>query len=288
MTIDNRRLDELIEESQDLQSDALRGMKATLPACAELREERRGQEANTDEIDRFNTNRRKLLKKMGIGAGGVASRSLFAGGFGSLVAALVATPARADTALDIQILQTAASLENLAVATYGTALGLPFIANGNPTVKKFAQTTMSQHDEHAKAFNAQAQALGGQAQNQPNPTFLDVVNKAKPTLTAPGAVVNLAAQLEEVASDTYLTNLTQFEDRRSKEIMGSVLGVEVQHLATLRAVGALLQAGDENLVAIPTKVAQLPAAAGSAPFKDGAFLQASKQTVAEPMSGAVK
>ena len=51
-------------------------------------------------------------------------------------------------------------------------------------------------------------------------------------------------------------------------LMGSVMGVECQHLATLRAVGALLDGGAEGLIAIPTQVNQLPAAAGSVAFPD--------------------
>ena len=46
------------------------------------------------------------------------------------------------------------------------------------------------------------------------------------------------------------------------------MGVECQHLAVLRAVGALLAGGDAGaaLIAIPTDVAKLPAAAGSVAF----------------------
>ncbi len=49
-------------------------------------------------------------------------------------------------------------------------------------------------------------------------------------------------------------------------LMASVMGVESQHLATLRAVGALLEGGAPQLIAIPTDVAALPAAAGSVAF----------------------
>ena len=35
-------------------------------------------------------------------------------------------------------------------------------------VVKFAQTTMMQHDEHRKAFQAQTKTLGGKAQTKPN------------------------------------------------------------------------------------------------------------------------
>lgn len=142
--------------------------------------------------------------------------------------------------------------------------------------------------EHGAAFNAQAKALGGKEQTAPNAKFLAVVDAAKPNLKGPLDVVGLAAALEEVASDTYLTNLTNFTDTKSKEIMGSVLGVEVQHLAILKAVEALLKGGGEALVAVPTDLAKLPAAAGSVGFKDGAFLTTAPETIADPSTGAVK
>ncbi|MGH3926800.1 MAG: ferritin-like domain-containing protein, partial [Pseudonocardiaceae bacterium] len=126
-------------------------------------------------------------------------------------------------------------------------------------------------------------------QDQPNPKFLQVVNEAAPNLKAPGDVVNLAATLEKVATDTYLVNLTMFEDMKSKEIMGSVMGVEAQHLATLRAVGALLEANVAELIKIPIgdDLAQLPAAAGSVAFPN-AFEQTQDDLIASPESGAVK
>ncbi|HEV2088319.1 MAG TPA: ferritin-like domain-containing protein [Cryptosporangiaceae bacterium] len=288
MSVDDRSLNALIEESQDLQVDALRGIKETMPALAEIREERRGKPVDLDEIKRFNAGRRQVLAKMGLGAG-AASAGLIAGGFGGMFAGLLATPAHADEALDIQILQTAASLEKLAVGTYEKALTLPFIKNGNPVVVKFAQTTMMQHNEHKNAFQAQTTALGGKPQDEPNPVYADVVAKATPGLKAPIDVVKLAAQLEEVATETYLVNLTMFQDMKSKEIMGSVMGVEAQHLATLRAVGALLEANAPNLIKIPlgADLAKLPAAAGSVAFPN-ALPETSSETVAKPESGAVK
>ena len=71
--------------------------------------------------------------------------------------------------MDVQILQTAASIENLAVATYGVALTLPFIggSSANGVVKAFAQMTKAQHEDHAKGFNAAVKDLGGKEQNAP-------------------------------------------------------------------------------------------------------------------------
>lgn len=288
MRIDDRSLAGLLTESQDLQSDALRGAKATLPDLADLRAERGDARPEPEQIAAYDLSRRGLMHKLGLTGSGIAARGFLATGIGAALVSIVGRPAAADEALDVQMLNTASSLENLAVATYQAALGLDFIKNGNKTIVAFAETTMKQHAEHSAAFNAQAKTLGGKEQTAPNPKFLAVVEAAKPKLKAPLDVVGLAAALEEVAADTYLTNLTNFTDTKSKEIMGSVMGVEVQHLAVLKAVEALLKGGADALVAVPTDLAKLPAAAGSVGFKDGAFLTPAPETVADPSTGATK
>lgn len=116
-----------------------------------------------------------------------------------------------------------------------------------------------------------------------NPKYAPVVEQAKPTLKGPADVVTLAATLEKVATDTYLANLTLLGDTKSKTLMASVMGVECQHLATLRAVGALL--GTPELIAIPTNVAALPAAAGSVAFPQPTE---GKDSASPPAEGAVK
>ncbi|MBA2327716.1 MAG: ferritin-like domain-containing protein [Actinobacteria bacterium] len=270
MSVDDRALGELIEESQDLQSDAMRRACSTIPDLEDVREESRREEVDPDEVARFNESRRGLLKDLGLGAGGFARRGALAGGLGAALAALIVSPASAakKKKLDVQILQTASSLEILAIATYDAALGLPFIKDGNEVVVTFAETTMMQHDEHRKAFQAQTKALDGKKQKQPNPKYAPVVEEAKPGLQTPLDVVNLAATIEQVATETYLADLSMFSNKKSKSIMASVMGVESQHLATLRAVRALLEGGGADLIAIPTDVAALPAAAGSVAFPD--------------------
>lgn len=289
MRIDERTLTELTVRSQDLQADALRDARANLADLADLRADRNGGALpDAEQRAAYNCNRRTLLARLGLGGGALATRGMVAGGLGGALVAILGKPALAQAPLDVQMLNTASSLENLAVATYQAALSLPFIANGNKVVVAFAQTTMKQHNEHSAAFNAQAKTLGGKEQTAPNSKFGPVVEQAKPTLKTPLDVVRLAAVLEEVAADTYLTNLTQFGDTKSKEIMGSVLGVEVQHLAILKAVEALLAANAPQFIAIPTNLATLPAAAGSVGFKDGAFLNPEAATVAAPETGAVR
>jgi len=188
-------------------------------------------------------------------------------GFGTALTAIVARPAMAQEDVDVQILQTAVSLELLAVATYGTALTLPFMSD-NAVVKTFAETTMMQHDEHGQAFNAQATALGGEEQTEPNAKYSQVVQDATPTLTDAGKVVELAMALEQVATQTYVNNVGMMEDTKSKEVMASVMGVEAQHLAVLRAVDALIKGDAADLIALPPDLAALPEAAGSVAFPE--------------------
>ena len=73
----------------------------------------------------------------------------------------------------------------LAVSTYKTALGLPYIggSSANPVVKAFATTTMAQHADHLAAFQAATTALGGSKQTKPDPAFVPVVDKAVAAIT---------------------------------------------------------------------------------------------------------
>jgi rubrerythrin len=261
MLIDDTQLHQLIEESQDQHSDAMKQSSALVPDLRDFAAQRGSDAIITPaQMRALDESRSRIRSRVPLAVG--------AGGIALAVHSLLSRPAAADAALDIQALQTASSLEVLAVATYGVALTLPFIADGNATVKAFAEMTMKQHDEHRAAFQAQTKALGGEIQENPNPKYAPVVEATKPKLLAPIDVVNFAAVLEQVATETYLANLALLEDSTAKALFASVMAVECQHLAVLRAVGALLDGGGEALIMIPTDVAALPAAAGSVAFPD--------------------
>lgn len=267
MPLDQRALGELLTESDDLQSDARATHRRILPDLREIGRARRGRAVDLDEVRAYRDARRTVLRRGGFGLGALAAKGLVGTSVVGAVSAIVARPVSAQTDVDVQILQTAASLENLAVATYEAALGLPFFAE-NQVVVTFAETTRDQHAEHGAAFNTSAEALGGEPQTGPNPVLEPMVQQALPGLTDYAAVVELAAMLEETAQDTYLANLSMLTDADTKGLMGSVMAVETQHLAVLRAVGALLAGGAPQLIAIPTDVAALPAAAGSVAFPE--------------------
>lgn len=251
----------LMEESQDLQVDAMRSMKEPLDSIVEAGRERRAtKEYREAKRETAEVNRRRLM--FGLGAFGAAG-----------LVGMTATRAAAAEEADVMALQTAASLENLAVLTYKTALTLPYLKGNSAAIKTlgaFATMTMGQHEDHAKAFNARVKELGGKAQTKTNPKYTPVVMDAIPALKkgGPADVVALAITLEDVATSTYVQNIQDVTDPQVRLLFGTVAGVESQHLATLYAVQALLKGDALELITVKatggaTDAAKLPAAAGS-------------------------
>lgn len=277
---DERALRALLEESEDVHSDAMRTTKTALADVVEQAQDRRGTGVDPDETAAYQSERSRLLTRNLAGAGLV----------GAGVAALLASPAFAQGSMDVQAAQTAASLENLAVAVYMQAAGLPFMQNipdpAGATVVAFVNKTVEQHTDHAKAFNAAATKLGGQAQDKPDQVVFDsVVTPALPTLKTPLDVVKFAADLELVAAETYAAETAAVSDKNLRNTFASIMGVENQHRAILLAVGALLEAGHPELVMLGPPADQLPAAAGSVGFPDSFLKTDHARPAAE---GAVK
>jgi hypothetical protein len=276
MHLNERQLGLLIEESDDLHADAMRAAREPLAELVESHGERaaHGTLADADERSAYRERRHAALSMTPIGGG------LAAAGLGVALLALMDSPAWAQQSPDVQMLQTAASIENLAVATYDTALTLDFIggANAIPVVKAFVMKTKDQHQEHADAFNAAAKNMGGKEQKQPDPKLLEVVNNAKPGLTGPAPVVDLAIELENTAGQTYVANTAAYSDINARKLAASIMGVEAQHASILYAVKALIAGGAPELIALPPDAAELPAAAGGVGFPDAFF----KTTDARP------
>ena len=278
MPPNEQALDQLIEQSQDLHSDAMATTRENVAEIVELAHE--SNEPDPQARETFSREHRALVARGVMGGGALA-----AAGFGTALLALFASPAFADQSTDVQMLQTAASIENLAVATYGTALTLPFVPQLPKAVQTFVTTTKAQHMDHAQAFNAAITQLGGKAQNEPDPVLLGVVNKAKPTLTGPAPLIDLALQLEQGAAETYVADVGAFSDANARKVTASIMGVEAQHVAVLNAVKALVTAGHPEYITLPPPLEKLPAAAGSVGFPDAFY----KTDQARPATeGAVK
>ena len=237
-----------------------------------------------DERADFQARRRKSLHRNLTGAGAFVGLGILPG----LVSWL--SSSKVEASMDVQAAQTAAALENLAIAVYGKAAALPFMAKipdpAGSTVTAFVKSTVKQHTDHAGAFNAAVKKLGGKEQTGIDQVVMDkVVTPALPTLTDPLKVVKFAADLELVAAATYAAETAAVADANLRKVFSSIMGVENQHRAVLLAVGALLQNDLADQVKIPPDLAKLPAAAGSVGFPD-AFLPLDQARPAA--EGAVK
>lgn len=278
-------LDSLVEQSEDLHTDAMRLTRDQLDEFVDNgRDRQEHARPDRDEQDAFQASRRSILGKSLTGAGAFAGLGLMPGLFGWL------TSSKASSPMEVQSAQTAAALENLAIAVYKKAAALPFMATiPNPagaTMTAFVTKTIAQHVDHAGAFNAAATKLGGKAQTGIDQVVMDkVVTPALPTLTDPLKVVMFAADLEFVAAQTYAAETAAVSDQNLRNVFSSIMGVEAQHRAVLLAVAALLQNNLADQVKIPPDLTALPAAAGSVGFPE-TFLPTDQ---ARPASeGAVK
>lgn len=184
---------------------------------------------------------------------------------GGGAAGLFASPARADPALDVRILQTASSLEALAGAAWARVTAGPLAG--------FAAGAGGRHAERRRALQDRTAELGGRIQDAPNPRFAPLLGSADPVAAATTA--------EAVLVDTYLSNLTVLEDRRSRELVAGAMALAAQHLAVARLAGT-------HPVRIPlpqSDLATVPAAAGTVAPPTGLHPLGGPELVADPASG---
>ncbi|MFJ7280309.1 ferritin-like domain-containing protein, partial [Kitasatospora sp. NPDC098663] len=112
--IDTRLLEELTEQSQDLNSDAV---KITRSALIDF-----GQAAEPMP--------RRWWQRGGLLAGAAGMAALLGANRAFADSPSPSASGSKSMADDIMALQTAASIENLAISVYQTAAGLPFIKDG--------------------------------------------------------------------------------------------------------------------------------------------------------------
>jgi rubrerythrin len=184
-----------------------------------------------------------------------------------------ATAARSASSpsLDVQMLQTQASLEALAVRAYQHALELPAIKalSVDSALKVFAATTLYQHRDHLGLFNQTVEALGGRPQTSPDPHYEPLLTSQLAQIekmaraSALAALIELSITLESVASDTYAKNGQAFAHRRARAATASVAGIEAQHVAALLTIQALQKSVPASALAFgPEASHALPASAG--------------------------
>ena len=130
----------------------------------------------------------------------------------------------------------AASLENSGVATY--MAGIKAATAGKlgtvpPAVVTFSETAMSQHEDHAKAWNAVLTAAGKQPVTAVDPVLQPTINAAFAKVTSVTGLAELALVVENTAGETYQNALSVIKSPAGIKTAASIQPVEFQHAAIL-------------------------------------------------------
>lgn len=138
------------------------------------------------------------------------------------------------TSIDISILRTASSIEELAVAVYQTAIDSGLVTTA--AIGDAAMLFQAHHKEHSALFQSLTKEAGGEPFTMANPAILDAIGPAIAALKDEAGILALAFELETVAAQTYQSNVSMFEDLALNAAIMSVGGVEARHAAVLAGV----------------------------------------------------
>jgi len=186
-------------------------------------------------------NRRRFMQLSGLAvAGGTVlaacgsdSKDKSASSAGSEATTATTAAAGGGNKTDQTIARTAASLEIFAVSVYDKAIQNAAALKISDPVAKAATLFKSQHDEHAKAFNAAATQLGGQPYNDPNPTAAKAFEAQIAALKSEQDVLKFAYALEQIAAQTYQGVGMKLSTSMLRQTAMTVGGVEARHMAIL-------------------------------------------------------
>jgi hypothetical protein len=161
------------------------------------------------------------------------------------------TAAAGGGAQDLVLARTAASLEKLAVDTYGAAAALLT----TKAIKDAATMFAGHHQMHLDALNGVITGAGGKAVTTMNQAVYDaLVKPAVDAAKTEADAVNLAVKLEEAAAQTYVFAGGALSTPALRSTIMTIGGVEARHAAVLR-MAAL---GQSPLEVFPSQRAFFP------------------------------
>lgn len=242
MHISERELDVFTADLDDMHQQSLPHLRDELAEMAETNAQLRSGDAMGQAL---HSTRRRFLAGAGAGLGAVLvlaacgddKDSTTEGGAGANTDTTVA--GSGSLSEDTRFIAMSASLENLAVATYGAGIQA---AQANklgavpPAVVRFATTTMKQHKDHADAFNAIVTKAGAPAVTGPNEVVKPLVDAEFMKVKDVVGLAKLARILENSAAATYQDGMVKVSDKESIQRLASIQPVERQHAAILSYV----------------------------------------------------
>lgn len=236
MQLSERELTTLTDDLRDVHHETLSKMRETSDSWGAV---------DVQAHDREGLSRRSFLTRGSIlAAGGLLAATTGAGA--SALPRLIRSGPQAINKnravlapLDVRVAALAASLENLAVSTYGSALSAATagkLGTVPAAVATFVETAMAQHRDHAAAWNAIITASGYHPITAPNAVIGAAVAKAFAKVTDVPGVALLALSLEETAAATYLEAIGVLGVHQAIETAATIQPVEMQHVAILNFI----------------------------------------------------
>lgn len=133
----------------------------------------------------------------------------------------------------------AASLEVLAVNTYGAALdaaGTGALGEVPPAVAEFVTTAQSHHQAALDAWNEVLTGAGEPEVTDPPADLEATVNEEFGKVTDVIGAAKLALMLEDIAAATYLAAIPTLTTEGAIKLAASIQPIDMQHAAVLRFV----------------------------------------------------
>ncbi|HEX3540938.1 MAG TPA: ferritin-like domain-containing protein [Acidimicrobiales bacterium] len=236
---------ELVSMTGDLDEIHRATMPALHDAAAEWSEQLHDQGVATVKAVARTTSRRGFL----LSAGAVSLGGLVLAACGKSSATTATTTGGAGTTTgngnpftgDLAVAALAASLENLAVATYQA--GLDAATAGKlgavpPAIATFATTAQKQHKDHAAAWNSIITNAGKSAVSGVDLTVKNaVVTPGFAAVKDAAGLAKFALGLEDAAAATYLNAIQNaLTSAGAIKIAATIQPVEMQHAAILHFV----------------------------------------------------
>jgi hypothetical protein len=171
----------------------------------------------------------------------------------------------------VQVLQTAASLENLVVAAYTSAGGKPFVATGGNGLPALISRNLAHHKAHAQSFNRAVAEAGGAPQHAADPRYARSVVEMLDRMKDPSSLAGLLNQLEGIIAQTCTRYATLAAGGDLRTLFVNVASVEAQHSAELLIVRALFDGGYSGPGETALAVRAVPTAVGTVCIPEAAY-----------------
>jgi Ferritin-like domain len=140
---------------------------------------------------------------------------------------------------DLETAAFAASLEVLAVGTYGAALDAATAGSLGPVPPagaEFVTTAMAQHQAQLDRWNEVLTTNGEPEVTDPDPDLKATVDEEFGNVTDFVGAAELARTLEQTAAATYLEAIPTLKSPDAIELAGSINVIDMQHVAVLNFV----------------------------------------------------